>query len=389
MQLKRKIIMALLITLAVITVGVLLAGSIVWLDIKSSQKLFARLAKETGAVYVFSGGKGQVDGHDYQYFLAGGGRRPSSFHVKIHCQHAVPWEITNKNVLDNLGIIQHLNAEIGGLSASFMDKLVVSCSDTAMIEPWLRQTQDQILALFELNLQCLRCDGNHLQAVWLPVPGEAALTGELILNTVKQLLSLLQKLPTSSQQSVCTNNEKHLYIIWLPIALMGCIGVLALLPSFLYSPAVNSDFYGQMTVLSVISTLIYCMFGYRILIGKLRGKAHFLGLLLGAPAAFFAFYFGFVGVVNGVLDQQAAVVMSYTVQDKIRTKHNGSTRYQLVVSAGSSTSLKKISVHSEKFKAAQPLQTTLLVHTKPGFLGYPLIEKMEIVAANGVMAQLR
>lgn len=326
-------------------------------------------------------GEKTYEGITYQYkHFRGTDKAPPYFTITIPCSSTGEFSIKPETKFDRFFKKLGICVELETHDTTFDDTFFISTDTITFTRSFLERQENRrsIQALFNLGFNHLKHDGKTITITWKNFPRRTHMEVDRMEKAVAELITPcrnLQKITTyESTEPASAWKSKRLFAFAFSILLTvtGIAALIAMLTG--YEPLDPGRIFVQSLKYSIPLFVVFTWLSLQLLKGRSSSHRELIAVFFIALAGFAPAGFGYLGYLNGAMDNGPAAVHEVLVSDKYYSKSKNSySYYALVESWREGETIEKLGVSGDFYNRLQPGSSTITITTKPGKFGYEWI----------------
>lgn len=328
--------------------------------------------------------EGIFEGITYRYkHFTGTDKAPPYFSIMIPCTSSGSFTITPETTFDRFFKKLGVCVEIETYDPDFDDAFYINTNTIPFTRSFLEKSENRrgIQALFQLGFNYLKHDGKALTLTWRRFPRKKQMEVEIMEKAVAQLVEQgrsLAKIVTYEMPEHSTWKLKRIFAFAIPI-LLAVTGTAALIILFSgFRPLDQGTVFAESLKFSLPLLVLFTWFSIRLLKGRSSSHRELIAVFFIALFAFPLAGFGYMGFLNGALDDGPPAVHQVIVLNKYYSHNkNNYTYYAVVNSWREPESTEKLHISKSFYNYLNPGSSTITITTKPGKFGFEWIVEIK------------
>jgi len=380
---KEEILVPIIVSGAIIIILIAIALAVTK-TMKRKRQQQAELLEGPEMVAKGASGEGIFEDTTYRYkHFKGTDKAPPYFSIMIPCASSGAFTITPETKFDRFFKKLGVCVEIETYDPDFDDAFYINTITIPFTRGFLEKSENRrgIQALFQLGFNYLKHDGQTLTLTWRDFPRKAQMEVETMEKAVAHLVEQgrsLTKIVTYETPEPSTWKFKRLFAFAIPI-LLAVTGIAAIIIGLSeYKPLDQGKVFVDSLKFSLPLLVLFTWFSIRLLKGRSSSHRELIAVFFIALFAFPLAGFGYMGFLNGALDDSPPAVHLVIVLNKYyKSSKNSYTYYAVVKSWRKPGSTERLRIKKSFYNYLKPDSSSITITTRPGKFGFEWIVEIE------------
>ncbi|MDQ1352019.1 MAG: hypothetical protein QG657_2325 [Acidobacteriota bacterium] len=362
--------------LIVVLVVFIVIVSIIVIAVRKQKEKNIKL-REQGFLEKGAKGNGTFQGVEYSYVhFQGGKNAPPYFKVFVECPSTGDFKITRETGFDRFFKRLGICVELETNDREFDDAFFITTNSEGFTREYFRKSDKRRLVteVFARGFNELIHDGEKIVATWKSFPRGMNMEIKTIEEIAAVLGQLAGDIPNIYEQESAENigwKQRRFFAFAVPIFLLvaGIAGLVMGLTTF--HPLDEGKVILDSFKYSIPLLILFLWFSVQLLRGRSSSHRELMGVFALSLFGFIIAGMGGEMTLNGWLDKSKPVIHEVKVTDKYSTRSKNSRSYHVVLESWREGRYsEKLSVRRSFYNQLVPGQSTMVITTKAGKLGF-------------------